>query len=694
MSVKKILIIIILFSLILPGISQADGFVFKPMPDGDLSQMNQRGQQAFINYHGGREELIIGVDIEERDSQAVWIVPVPSKPGEVDIDITSELPVFFGDEINSKAELAFSDSMESAYNAGLLGQIWTLPIAGISLVALRSAGGGSYGEAPPSDLITVEKHIEKKGMTAEIITSKKAEALYNYLERKGINIKEDSIPKLENYIGKEYAFIVSWLSPEENTKGESRGIHVSFPSSEIYYPLYLTSAYGEEKIPITIRVLGHVEPDLFSEIEPYTTTEYFTNRTEPASGHKAKMARCTSYAGQTRALLEIYYGDHDGYPYSLNELNEMENYEGFVEAAKGECWGPIFYQGGGEDYQAQFYLSPEKVYEITSEGTAKAKDVSEVKSLFAPSLNDFYQDSKVWKGKDNYTKITINAPANALKEDLSMKEGRPFKVSFALWIANNSPTVTLLGYIIVIPILSFLIAGFLGLLYFGKFKKYSLLGLTNTFTLVAFYFALRRTKLENEDKHSRRNFLFAFTIIFVALLWALMLLPIEGLENIEENWLEIIAISWILLGALTLWTTNRLHDRFNIESKSSRRIFFVVGWAVLTYIARACLIRPEWLLLIFPIIMGLASALIVCWIGYKFIRNKSRAFYFLSVLITLVLFNSWLLRKVLGEDLIAHLYNLIRYPGSLFTKLSIIALLLSQALSIIFFLLKKRKNNL
>lgn len=582
MKTRLLPLLFILILVSVPFSTFADGFVIEPLPEGDWNWTGQNSQQAFINYQNDREKLIIAVDIEKRDSDAVWIIPIPSKPEEMEVDITSDTPVFFGDNISSKAKLALSDSFSSSYGMAAAGQIWTLPY--FALVSLGGARGGGKAEKMPADLVAVETHIEKEGMVAEIITAKKAQALYNYLKNKELNIAQGSIPVLDSYIGKEYTFIVSWISSsyQEETGGETRGIYASFPVSKNYYPLYPTSVYGEKKIPITIRVVGYVKPKLFSEIEPYTDIQYFTERTDPPFGNRI---RCISYASQMRGILELYRADHDAYPSSLRQLREygeMIDSDLFQEM-KEICWGPVFYQGDKDSYQAKFHIYPGKIYTIDSSGIAQEEEVKKGEALYDPSLQDFYQDTKVWQGKDEYTKITINAPAKLLKKDLWMEKGKPLSTSIALLVINNSFIISLAFYFLIAAFVSFLAAGIVGWICFRKFKKYALLGLTNVFTLIAFYFALRHTETEKPGRCSKKKFLFFFSLLFVLLLWLLRFMPVKY-TGIEEGWAMIILLGWILLGGLIWWIVNFFCRKFGVTNKVLKVIFFIVIWALVTWV--------------------------------------------------------------------------------------------------------------
>lgn len=60
-------------------------------------------------------------------------------------------------------------------------------------------------------------------------------------------------------------------------KNLQKGIFVSFPTDKLYFPLYPTSVYGEERIPVEIRVMGIKNPKIYQNIENATKTEYFIN---------------------------------------------------------------------------------------------------------------------------------------------------------------------------------------------------------------------------------------------------------------------------------------------------------------------------------------------------------------------------------------------------------------------------------
>jgi len=334
-----------LFSLA-PELVFADGMAIEYSDRWDYS--NETNQQAFINYEHGLQKMIISVGLDAENSEGVvWLFPVPADPSKVVIDVVKSVPQLSGEEISKKAK----SNLDGITRSLLSTQIYTV------FVLLPNMGRFIGGEGITGDVVVYE-HIEKEGITSEIITAKTATGLYDYLKGKGLKIESGSIPVLDQYIGREFSFVASWISspkktisistedivdyfdfwhsyPEfrklvdslqqkypdfqgapiasdylESAKGEAvlqeliqaiesnpaviaelqsasglsgretiltdqRGIFVTFPTKDIYFPMLPTSVYGSKTIPATIRVIGHVSPKVFQDIKSYTKTEYY-----------------------------------------------------------------------------------------------------------------------------------------------------------------------------------------------------------------------------------------------------------------------------------------------------------------------------------------------------------------------------------------------------------------------------------
>jgi hypothetical protein len=305
-----LVVLLSVFSLI-PRSALADGMMIKPDPYSDRwDYSDESNQQAFINYDNGLQKMIISVGFEgENNSGVVWLFPVPSDPNKVAIDVVKNLPQLSGEEISKKAKSNLDDTTEFLQ----MTQIYTIPFVILSQRAYFGAPGmkgieaplGLEGQGVEQDVVVYE-HLEKEGITSEIITAKTAFGLYDYLKSKGLKIESGSIPVLDNYIGKEYSFVASWISsPEKAISTQNRGVFVTFPTKDIYYPMLPTSVYGSKIVPATIRVIGHVSPKVFQDIKSYTNTDYYID----------------SYVSFTDDLKTFYSGQNKNIKYTKIEVN-------------------------------------------------------------------------------------------------------------------------------------------------------------------------------------------------------------------------------------------------------------------------------------------------------------------------------------------------------------------------------------
>ncbi len=340
----------------------ADGMVIKPDPYSDRwDYSDESNQQAFINYDNGLQKMIISVGLEgENSNGTVWLFPIPSEPNKVAIDVVKSLPRLSGEEISKKAKSNLDDITKFLQ----ITQLYTIPFISFYGTSETTETWGmddtlgaprGFGRDIEQDVVVYE-HLEKEGITSEIVTAKTANGLYDYLKNKGLKVESGSIPVLDNYIGKEFSFVTSWISsperfisaeeiknnlytyfsnkylypkffnlvnslkqkyPEFNQANDSidylksqqgrivlqeltqaiqndpsiivdtynkdqnsanqRGVFVTFPTKEIYFPLLPTSVYGSKTVPITIRVIGHVTPKVFQDIKSYTKTKYYVD---------------------------------------------------------------------------------------------------------------------------------------------------------------------------------------------------------------------------------------------------------------------------------------------------------------------------------------------------------------------------------------------------------------------------------
>jgi len=220
---KKKVAALALIIFLAPIFVFADGGMIHFDPYSDRwDYSDETNQQAFINYENGTEKMILSVGLGDfKEGKTMWIFPVPADPNKVAVDVVKETPNLQGEEISEKARMNLNDASGYLYAT----QIYTLPFAFLGSRTLSTGGmgdsvpsgtslGGSFKSALRPDVVVFE-HVEKEGITSEIVTARTAEGFNDYFSKKGLRIESNSIPVLQNYIGRSYSFVVSWMEQKE-----------------------------------------------------------------------------------------------------------------------------------------------------------------------------------------------------------------------------------------------------------------------------------------------------------------------------------------------------------------------------------------------------------------------------------------------------------------------------------------------
>jgi len=230
---------------------------------GQFFLLSEKEQYAVIGHDNGIERMLLSVNLNTASyNNAVWIFPVPSEAKNVNVDLANGAPTFYGSEIIEDAKDDIKDSATMALAAYAV-----LPPALLYVMVIGFGGGSSKGT------VDVYKHLEKYGMTVEVISATEGNGIYKYLTDKDFSMSKGVVPQLDSYVKNGYSFVVTWWSGANSTI--QPGVIINFPSDKIYYPLCLTSIYGDAVIPTNIFVMGYVTPNIYHEIHPYTTITYY-----------------------------------------------------------------------------------------------------------------------------------------------------------------------------------------------------------------------------------------------------------------------------------------------------------------------------------------------------------------------------------------------------------------------------------
>jgi hypothetical protein len=234
----------------------------------DISFHNEQLQVAAINYENNTEKLAIAVKLDKLGNRsAVWLVPIPAKPEDIKMDVLQSFPYFYGTDLVLYTDKKV-DEITYLPLAASLTQIYPGVFVLPYLYYLANNMGANEGG------IQIHADIQKGGITSQVITADNTASLYNYLKNMNIMVEEGSLPIFEEYIGKNYSFVASWVRSINESDYRAPSIFVEFPSNEIYYPMKPTSMYGDTKVPVLIYVIGFVQPKLYAEIANYTLVRY------------------------------------------------------------------------------------------------------------------------------------------------------------------------------------------------------------------------------------------------------------------------------------------------------------------------------------------------------------------------------------------------------------------------------------
>jgi hypothetical protein len=321
----------------------ADGMVYHH-PTGGWQLQKEHSQMAAISYRDGYETLLLYINTARGENEAVWVFPIPAKPDKVAIGQTEGFPRFYGSSLSDKARTAILGAFAVMELSQIYPVVLAIPLLFFGSIPYNGAnpmyeeGWPSMGGASDSRVF-VHESIERDGVTTQLITATDSLALYGYLANKGFDMPVDSKSIFDDYLGKDYSFVVTWVSKESppeppanpvtvpsyrvydpsyrdyNAYGyRTLAVFATFPTDKIYFPLKPTSIYQSDTVPLKLYILGHVTPQLYPELSMYAKTDYY-------EGHSADYR----YTTDEFIKLAVDAGGWTG-QYTKLELNAPSKY--------------------------------------------------------------------------------------------------------------------------------------------------------------------------------------------------------------------------------------------------------------------------------------------------------------------------------------------------------------------------------
>lgn len=258
------------------GFADADGCVF--VEHEDYIYIEEDSQFGVIDYVDGIQSLFISVSFAWQDSsRTAWIFPVPSDPDRVEVGIVDGDVSFAGTDVVERARDEVADAAQDfTVGYGLSFALpWVLPLMSTDLSSEDGFGGLVGARHFGSDTgVTVHTHVETEGLIVEVISATEGRGIYVYLTENGLGMSEGAVPQLDEHVNEKFTFVVTWIE-ESGTTLRQPGVIARFPTDEMYYPLRLTSIYGDHKVPMKVVAIGHVSPWVYWDIMSYTEVTHY-----------------------------------------------------------------------------------------------------------------------------------------------------------------------------------------------------------------------------------------------------------------------------------------------------------------------------------------------------------------------------------------------------------------------------------
>ena len=301
-KIISILIVLVYISLPFLGPVTADGGIFGKRDT--IFYIKENTQYAIIHHQAGKQNMIVSVNFKwEESNKTAWIFPVPSDPENVDIDVADGVPMFRGNDVVKEAKEDLRDALNLFLVLYLISFGFPIPFT-LTYTSIRGMKGG-LGAA--SGNVDVHKHLEKYGLTVEVISATEGLGIYRYMTNRGLDISEGIVSQLDQYVEKDYSFVVTWISSENLTAREP-GIIMEFPTQKIFYPMILTSIYGNDVIPIELMIVGHVSPIIYEEIEPYCDVSYWKGSLSTNYGYSSYQKVSPALKNFTKGISDNWDG--------------------------------------------------------------------------------------------------------------------------------------------------------------------------------------------------------------------------------------------------------------------------------------------------------------------------------------------------------------------------------------------------
>ncbi|HAN30366.1 MAG TPA: hypothetical protein DCQ06_02100, partial [Myxococcales bacterium] len=244
--------------VMLPSLSFACGGCFSPPGQQNNQLVLQNAERVFFHQNPKTGKSLVWVEVRYTGlaQDFGWVLPLPKVPK---VSVGSSW-VF--DQLDTRHAPRFSTEIENKDENCRNWQAYCFgasPTAGGGREAANSAdgsfaGGGGAGSGDDGDVKVLEKS-QAGPYDYEILASKNAQALLDWLNKNGYKTPQKALPILESHLAKGDVFVAVKL---QNNSGvnEIKPIVLEMDESESCVPLRLTSIAATDNMSVVATLAG------------------------------------------------------------------------------------------------------------------------------------------------------------------------------------------------------------------------------------------------------------------------------------------------------------------------------------------------------------------------------------------------------------------------------------------------------
>ncbi len=275
------MLLVLITVISIPASSRGDGTFY--FYDNELWKIGEETfQYAYITYKNGIETMILTVKLDDvNGTKGVWMFPVPANISSVKIEniATHDLPYtppsLESENLNEKFNETFVFSAMVTCMQ---------PIPFNILIYLVNQGVSSLGVAGEGspEVITIWYH----GIIFEIVSLSDENAFTRYLNSNNLTLNSATNTIIDSYLNKNYTMIFGWIENiteykdwlvRNHIERPILNIKLSFPTKKIFFPLKISSVFGDQEVEVLLHIKTMVSPVLYPEIKNSTHITYKTD---------------------------------------------------------------------------------------------------------------------------------------------------------------------------------------------------------------------------------------------------------------------------------------------------------------------------------------------------------------------------------------------------------------------------------